>query len=62
MTTDEYRAALERLGLRQFEAAKVLGVTVRTAHGYANGAHIPLIVERYLALLETHKIPLGQYL
>lgn len=53
MTPAQYRAALDRLGLTQAEAAKALGISVRTSHGYANGWPIPKVVIlalRYLAI------------
>jgi predicted transcriptional regulator len=37
MTPAQFRAALEKLGLSQVEAAEFLGVSTRAAHGYANG-------------------------
>ena len=42
----EYRDVLDRLGLAQAE----MGVSMRTAHGYANGVCIPEPVARFLAL------------
>lgn len=35
MTADEYRAALSTLGLTQGQAARWLGVSLKTAHTYA---------------------------
>lgn len=35
MTANEYRAALEKLGLSQVGAAPILGVSPRTAQTYA---------------------------
>jgi hypothetical protein len=48
MTSDQYRTALEKLGLSQGAAAKFLGVSLRTSWGYANGEPIP---EGYAMLL-----------
>ena len=48
MTAKQYNAALERLGLTQAAAAELLGVSIRSSHGYANGAPIP---EGYAKLL-----------
>jgi DNA-binding XRE family transcriptional regulator len=48
MTANQYRTALERLGLSQGAAAKFLGVSLRTSWGYANGEPIP---EGYAKLL-----------
>ncbi len=47
-TSAEYRDVLNLLGLTQAEMAELLGVSVRTAHGYANGARIPEPVARFL--------------
>lgn len=51
MTPNQYRAALQRLGLSQAEAAEFLGLSVRTSHGYANGEPIPKTVELVLKLM-----------
>lgn len=48
MTAKQYNAALERLSLTQAGAAELLGVSIRSSHGYANGAPIP---EGYAKLL-----------
>lgn len=48
MTANQYTAALAALDLNQTEAAKFLGVSIRTSHGYANGNPIP---EGYAKLL-----------
>ena len=40
MTSTEYRDVLDLLALTQAEMAELLGVSIRTAHGYANGARI----------------------
>jgi hypothetical protein len=50
MTSTEYRDVLDLLALTQAEMAELLGVSIRTAHGYANGARIPEPVARFLAL------------
>ena len=55
----EYCDVLDRLGLAQAE----MGVSMRTAHGYANGVCIPEPVARFLALtLSLYKRgrPLGR--
>jgi len=56
MTTAEYRYILAGLALTQGDAAKALGVTIRTSNGYANGHHaIPEPVARLLRrLAEEH--------
>ena len=48
MTAKQYRAALDALGLTQAGAALFLGISIRSAHGYANGDPIP---EGYAKLL-----------
>lgn len=48
MTANQYSTALATLDLTQAEAAKFLGVSIRTSHGYANGNPIP---EGYAKLL-----------
>lgn len=48
MTANQYRSALDKLGLTQAGAAEFLGVSIRTSHGYANGVPIP---EGYAKLL-----------
>jgi transcriptional regulator with XRE-family HTH domain len=50
VTSTEYRDVLDLLALTQAEMAELLGVSIRTAHGYANGACIPEPVARFLAL------------
>jgi predicted DNA-binding protein (UPF0251 family) len=52
MTAKEYRKILDQLGLTQGEAAKTLGVSLRTAHGYANSSPIP----EPMAKLLTHML------
>lgn len=52
MTPDQYRAALEKIGLTsQDRAAEFLGVSLRTSHGYANGSPIPESVAKLLRLM-----------
>lgn len=51
MTPNQYRTALERLGLTQDSAAEFLGVSLRTSHGYANGAVIPETTAKLLRLM-----------
>lgn len=48
MTPAQYRTALAKLEITQGEAAELLGVSIRTSHGYANGEPIP---EGYAKLL-----------
>ncbi len=61
MTDQQYRKALATLGINQSEAAAVLGVTRRTAHGYANGMNIPTTVQRLLQILLETKYPVQKW-
>ncbi|WP_027521775.1 DNA-binding transcriptional regulator [Bradyrhizobium sp. Ec3.3] len=57
MTADEFNKLCERLKLRdQSHAADVIGVTLRTVNGYANGGTIPEPVARLLRLMERLKV------
>ena len=52
MTPDEYRAAIEKLGLSQVAAAKLLGVDKRTSRRWANGEReMPAPAVRFLRYL-----------
>jgi len=52
MTPDQYREAIERLGLSQVAAARRLGVDARTSRRWANGERdIPAPAERFLRYL-----------
>lgn len=52
MTADEYREALESLGLTQVAAAKLLGVDDRTSRRWAAGdREIPPPAQRFLRYL-----------
>jgi hypothetical protein len=52
MTKDDYRAALEALGLSQVAAAKLLGIADRTSRAYALGERpVPEPVALALRLL-----------
>lgn len=57
MSPDEYRAAIERLGLSQVAAARLLGVDERTSRRWANGERdVPAPAVRFLRyLLATRK-------
>ena len=52
MTSKQFRAALETLGLSQSGAAERLGLGLRTVHGYANGDTIPEAVRLALEYLK----------
>jgi DNA-binding XRE family transcriptional regulator len=56
MTADDYRQAMIDLGLTQNEAADFLGVSLRTAHGYANEQPVPLCVAKLLRLCVRLKL------
>ncbi len=52
MTPDEYRAAIEKLGLSQIAAARLLGVDERTSRRWALGERdIPPPAVRFLRYL-----------
>jgi DNA-binding transcriptional regulator YiaG len=52
MTADEYRAAIETLGLSQVAASKLLGVDERTSRRWANGERdVPPPAARFLKYL-----------
>ena len=52
MTSDQYRAAIETLGLSQVAAAKLLGVDPRTSRRWASGERdVPAPAERFLRYL-----------
>jgi DNA-binding transcriptional regulator YiaG len=52
VTPDEYREALERLGLTQGGGARLLGVDERTSRRWANGERdIPPPAQRFLRFL-----------
>jgi DNA-binding transcriptional regulator YiaG len=56
MTAADYRAALDRLGLSQVAAAKVLGVNPRTSRRWALGeSGIPVSVGKLLRLIEEEE-------
>ena len=57
MTADEYRAAIETLGLSQIAAAKLLGVDARTSRRWACGERdVPPPAVQFLQyLIATHK-------
>ncbi|UPJ78804.1 hypothetical protein IVB16_28625 [Bradyrhizobium sp. 183] len=56
MTSDEYRDALEALGLTQGDGARLLGVDERTSRRWANGERdIPPPVQRFLRYLIATK-------
>jgi DNA-binding transcriptional regulator YiaG len=52
MTPDQYRIAIETLGLSQVAAAKLLGVDPRTSRRWACGERdVPAPAERFLRYL-----------
>ena len=60
MTASQFRAALGRLSLTQDGAAEVLGLSMRSVHGYANGAPVPEPVARLLRLMIQREIETGE--
>jgi transcriptional regulator with XRE-family HTH domain len=56
VTADRFRAALAKLGLSQAAAAQFLGISIRTAHGYANGHPIPDATAKLLRLMIRLKL------
>lgn len=56
MTANQYRAALDALGLTQGAAAKFLGVSLKTAHNYANEGTIPEAAAKLLRLMVRLKL------
>lgn len=59
MSKNQYRAALESLGLTQAGAAEFLDCSIRTAHGYANGAPIPAPTAKLLRLMIRLELKYG---
>ncbi len=51
MTATQYMSALESLELNQVSAADFLGISVRSSHGYGNGAPIPEPTAKLLRLM-----------
>jgi len=62
MNQKQFRSALEKLGVTRAEAAVLLGYGERAIAGYANGAPIPLLVERFLNLLIKTETRVDRYL
>lgn len=56
MTSTQFRAALAELNLTQAEAARFLGISLRTSHSYANGYSIPPSTAMLLRLMKKHGI------
>jgi DNA-binding transcriptional regulator YiaG len=56
VTSDEFRDTIERLGLSQIAAARLLGVDARTSRRWASGERdIPPPVVRFLRYLIATK-------
>lgn len=60
MTTDQYRAILNRLRISYVGAASVLGVSRRTAQGYAQGGNISKPVIKLMLLLDAGAVKASQ--
>lgn len=56
MTAAQYRKVLKDLGITQARAADYLCVTIRTAHGYANGKRIPGWIAKLLRFAVIAKV------
>lgn len=57
MTKDEYRAAIEGLGVNQLQAGRMLGLSPRQAQRLASGeSPVPKIVEQFLAVMDSFEI------
>jgi hypothetical protein len=56
MTANQYRTALEKLGLSQGAAADFLEVSLRTSWGYANGEPIPGGYAKLLRYMVKHEL------
>ena len=50
MNKAQFKEAIARLGLTQGQAAKALGVSIRSVNGYANGKPIPFLVAEVIRL------------
>lgn len=62
MTSTQYRKALEKLGLSQMAAARVLGVNGRTSQRWASGEQdIPKLVEIALTLMIENDVDPGRF-
>jgi hypothetical protein len=59
MTNDEYRAALDKLGINQQAAGRIFAVGQRTAGRWAQGqARVPVVVAMLLNLMVKKKLKL----
>lgn len=56
MTNEQYRKALAKLDLTQGQAAKFLGISIRTSNGYANDRVIPEYIAKLLRLMIRLKL------
>lgn len=60
MTYDEYRTALDRVGLTQVGAARLFGINERTSRRWANGElPVPRIIAIVLWLMLKFKVKPG---
>ena len=59
MTADEYRAAIEALGLTQVAAGRLVGATDRASRRWAGGGEIPGSVAILLRLLLSKRIAIS---
>jgi hypothetical protein len=57
MTATQFRAATAAIALStQAAAAEFLGISIRSAHGYANGDPVPLAIAKLLRLMVRLKL------
>ena len=56
MTNEEFKWVLFHLGLTQKQAGDMLGIAIRTVHGYCNGTPVPEPTARLLLLILKYKL------
>jgi hypothetical protein len=57
VTSDEYRAAIEAIGVNIDQSGRMLGISRRHAHRFATGeSPVPPIVERFLEVMQRFEI------
>jgi DNA-binding transcriptional regulator YiaG len=61
MTPAELNRLLDRLGISQVDAARIIGITDRTMRNYVSGdTNIPEPTAKLLRLVQTQKLNLQQ--
>ena len=56
MNQYEFKWALDHLGLTQKEAGDMLGIAIRTVHGYCHGTPVPEPTARLLLIILKYKL------